>query len=42
MPLLRDFLREYRPVRRLALLGGAAIGLYFLGAKLGWWDRFWF
>lgn len=42
MPLLRDFLRKHRPIRRLAVLGGALIGVYFLGAKLGWWDRFLF
>ena len=39
-PLL-SLLQKHRVIRRLAALGGAAIGLYFLGAKLGWWDRFW-
>ena len=37
-----DFLRKHRPIRRLAMLGGALIGVYFLGTKMGWWDRFLF
>jgi len=40
--MLRDFLRKYRPIRRLALLGGALVGIYFLGAYFGLWSRFLF
>jgi hypothetical protein len=39
---LGDFLRKHRPVRRLALLGGVLVGIYFLGNRLGFWDRFLF
>ena len=39
---IKEFLRKYRPIRRLAALGGILIGVYFLGNKLGWWDRFLF
>ena len=46
MPLfngpIAQFLRKYRPVRKLALVGGALVGLYFLGASQGWWERFLF
>lgn len=37
-----NFLRKYRVVRRVAALGGILIGIYFLGASQGWWDRFLF
>lgn len=39
---LGDFLRKHRPIRRLALLGGVLVGIYFLGAKFGLWGRFLF
>jgi hypothetical protein len=41
MALLRDFLGKHS-ARRLMMLGGALIGVYFLGAKMGWWERFLF
>ena len=36
------FLKKHRIIRRVALIGGALVGLYFLGASQGWWDRFLF
>jgi len=46
MPLLNGpiacFVRKHKLVRRTALLGGVLVGLYFLGAWQGWWDRFLF
>jgi hypothetical protein len=39
---LGNFLRKHRPIRRLALLSGALIGIYLLGANFGFWDRFLF
>ncbi len=39
---LGDFLRKHRPIRRLALLGGILVGIYFLGVNFGFWDRFLF
>lgn len=36
------FLKKHRIVRRVAALGGALVGLYFLGVSQGWWDRFLF
>jgi hypothetical protein len=42
MPLFNGpvakFLRKYKLVRRTALLGGALVGLYFLGTSQGWWE----
>ncbi len=44
MPLfdgpIGTFLRKHKIVRRIALVGGALVGLYFLGASQGWWDKF--
>jgi hypothetical protein len=46
MPLFNGpigtFLRKHRLVRKVALLGGALVGIYFLGASQGWWERFLF
>ncbi len=46
MPLFNgpvaQFVRKYRLVRRTAAIGGALVGIYFLGAWQGWWDRFLF
>jgi len=36
------FLKKHRIIRRAAFIGGALVGLYFLGASQGWWDRFLF
>jgi len=36
------FIRRNKLVRRIAAIGGALVGLYFLGASQGWWDRFLF
>jgi len=36
------FLKKHRIIRRAALIGGALVGLYLLGASRGWWDRFLF
>lgn len=33
------FLREYRPVRRLAVIGGLVVGLYYIGVAAGWWPN---
>jgi hypothetical protein len=40
-PIAR-FLREHKLVRRTALVGGALVGLYFLGVSQEWWPRFLF
>ena len=32
-----NFLKEYKVVRRLVLVGGATVGVYFLGVAVGWW-----
>lgn len=41
MPLfngpIAKFLRKYKVIRRVALLGGIGTGIYFLGAAQGWW-----
>lgn len=46
MPLLNgriaNFIREYKLVRRFAIVGGVLVGVYFLGASQGWWERFLF
>ena len=46
MPLfngpIMTFVRKHRLVRRTAAIGGALVGIYFLGAWQGWWDRFLF
>lgn len=53
MPILRrckhddesckcGFIRRHKLIRRAAALGGALVGIYFLGAWQGWWDRFLF
>jgi hypothetical protein len=36
------FLKKHRIIRRAALIGGALVGLYLIGAKQGWWERFLF
>jgi len=44
MPLFPEdgFIRRYRVIRRTAAIGGVLVGIYFLGAWQGWWDRFLF
>jgi len=46
MPLfdgpIATLLRKHKVIRRIALVGGALVGLYFLGATQGWWERFLF
>jgi len=46
MPLFNgpigQFVRKHKLVRRAALIGGGLVGLYFLGASQGWWERFLF
>ena len=46
MPLfdgrLGRFIKKHRLIRRAALVGGALVGVYFLGASQGWWSRFLF
>lgn len=46
MPILRgqiaSFIREHKIIRRTAAVGGVLVGIYFLGAWQGWWDRFLF
>ena len=46
MPLfngkIASFIRKHKLIRRAALTGGALVGLYFLGASQGGWDRFLF
>ena len=37
-----NFIINHRLVRRTALVGGALVGIYFLGASQGWWSRFLF
>lgn len=36
------FIRKHKLVRRTAVVGGILVGVYFLGAAQGWWDRFLF
>jgi hypothetical protein len=36
------FIRRNRIVRKLAALAGTLVGIYFLGAAQGWWERFLF
>jgi len=36
------FLKKYRIIRRAAAIGGVLVGLYLIGAKQGWWERFLF
>lgn len=44
MPLFNGpvmtFVRKHRLVRRTALAGGIAVGIYFAGVGLGWWPNF--
>ena len=40
-PIAR-LLRQHRAIRRLALVAGVLVGVYFLGAALNWWPRFLF
>jgi len=46
MPLfngpLATLIRKHKLVRRIAVVGGALVGIYFLGASQGWWERFLF
>lgn len=44
MPLFPEdgFIRRYRVIRRTAAVGGVLVGIYFLGASQGWWERFLF
>ena len=46
MPLfngpLATFIRKHKLVRRTAVVGGALVGVYLLGASQGWWERFLF
>lgn len=39
---IANFIREYKLVRRSAIAGGVLVGVYFLGASQGWWERFLF
>ncbi len=32
-----EFLRKHKILRRLALIGGIVVAIYFLGAQNGWW-----
>jgi len=41
MPLLDGPIATFLKKRKL-LIGGALIGIYFLGASQGWWERFLF
>lgn len=36
------FIRRNKIVRRVAAIGGTLVGIYFLGAAQGWWERFLF
>jgi len=36
------FIRRHKIIRRTAALGGILVGIYFLGAAQGLWDRFLF
>jgi hypothetical protein len=36
------WLQKHRVIRRAAALAGIAVGVYLLGTKLGWWERFLF
>jgi len=42
MPLFKgvvaEFIRKHKLIKRTALLGGALVGLYFLGTSKGWWE----
>ena len=44
MPLfngpIMTFVRKHRLIRRTALAGGIAVGIYFAGVGLGWWPNF--
>lgn len=46
MPLfngpIASFVRKYKLVRRSAAIAGVLVGIYFLGASQGWWERFLF
>ena len=35
-------IRRHKLIRRTAALGGILVGIYFLGAAQGLWDRFLF
>ncbi|MEO1945613.1 MAG: hypothetical protein ABGY11_15025 [Candidatus Thioglobus sp.] len=36
--LVAEFIRKHKLIKRTALLGGALVGLYFLGTSQGWWE----
>lgn len=36
------FIRKHKLIRRTAALAGILVGIYFLGASQGLWDRFLF
>jgi len=36
--LVAEFIRKHKLIKRTALLGGALVGLYFLGTSKGWWE----
>lgn len=36
------FIRRHKIIRRVVMLGGILVGVYFLGASQGWWSRFLF
>jgi len=36
---IRCFLRKHKPVRRLAVLGGLVVGIYYIGVAAGWWPN---
>lgn len=37
---IMTFVRKHRLIRRTALAGGIAVGIYFAGVGLGWWPNF--
>ncbi len=46
MPLFNgrvaNFIRKFNLIRRSAIVCGVLVGIYFLGASQGWWERFLF
>ena len=33
------FVRKHKLVRKIALVGGIVVGLYFAGVAMGWWPN---
>tara|TARA_Y100001973_G_scaffold97712_1_gene154221 strand:- start:4410 stop:4550 length:141 start_codon:yes stop_codon:yes gene_type:complete len=44
MPILKgriaSWVRERKLVRRIALVGGIVVGIYYIGVAAGWWPNF--